>query len=211
MPLVEVEQRSAEWLAMRVGAVTASRIKDVMARLRNGGESQSRKDYKTEIVCERLTGRTYEHYVGPAMQWGIENEALAKAAFEVETGIEVIPSGLAFHPSIKWLMASPDGFLGSDGLIECKCPTTSTHIEYLINKEIPPDYQWQMLCQMACSERSYCEFLSYDPRLPKRLQLFVKRLERDDARILEMETEVEKFLGDVDAMIAALDIREPAR
>jgi putative phage-type endonuclease len=209
MPLVEVEQGSTDWLAMRVGAVTASRVASVMAKLkRKEGEAQARADYKAELVCERLTGLTYEHYVSPSMEWGTENEPLAKAAYEIETGQDVTSAGLAMHQQIKWLMASPDGLVGNDGLIECKCPNTSTHIEYIIGGEVPAEYYWQMMCQMACSGRQWCDFVSYDPRLPKKLQLFVRRLERDDARIGEMEREVEKFLGEVDELIAQLHKRK---
>lgn len=206
MPLVEVEQQSAEWLAMRCGAVTASRVADVMARLvTKNGEAAVRQNYKAEIVCERLTGRTAEHYVSPAMQWGLDNEPLAKAAYEVEIGNEVGPGGIAVHESIKWLAASPDGIVGSDGLVEAKCPNTATHLEYIIAGVVPAEYQWQMLCQLACSERQYADFISFDPRLPKKLQLFVRRLERDNARIARMEEEVVRFLGEVDAVIEKIN------
>src|SRR5690242_18761591 len=114
MALVEVQQQTAEWLQMRTGAVTASRMADVMNRLKNGGESQKRKDYKAELLCERLTNRKADHYVTPAMEWGIDNEPLAKAAYEMQFDVELQPGGLAMHDRIKWLMASPDGLVGSD-------------------------------------------------------------------------------------------------
>lgn len=202
MILEDVIQNSPEWLQMRLGAVTASRVADVMARLvRKDGEAQTRQNYKSELLCERLTGRAAEHYVSPAMEWGIENEPLAKAAYEIETGLDIEPGGIAVHQSIKWLMASPDGLLASNGLVECKCPNTSTHIEYIIAGVVPAEYHWQMLCQMACAERTFCDFVSFDPRLPKNLQLFVRRFERDDARIEQMEREVVKFLSEVDELI----------
>lgn len=205
MPIVDVEQQSPDWLAMRVGAVTASRVADVMAKLvRKNGESAARANYKAELVCERLTGLTYDHFTTAAMQWGIDNEPLAKAAYEIETGLEINPAGLAMHRSIKWLMASPDGLVGEDGLVECKCPTTATHIDYIMQGVVPAEYQPQMLCQMACTERKYCDFVSFDPRLPKKLQLFVRRFERDNARITAMEAEIEKFLSEVDEQIAKL-------
>jgi putative phage-type endonuclease len=205
MPLVEVEQQSPEWLAMRVGCVTGSRMADVMAKLkRKEGEAQCRQDYKAEIVCEILTGRATEHYVSPAMEWGIENEIFARNAYEVEVG-DVQQVGFALHSSIKRFGASPDGLVGADGLVEFKCPNTATHIEYIIQGVVPAEYHWQMLAEMACAERQWCDFVSYDPRLPKRLQLFVRRFEREDARIIEMETEVVKFLAEVDELIAKLD------
>lgn len=203
--IVEVEQQSPDWLSMRIGAVTASRVRDVMAKLKNGEEAATRAAYKAELVCERLTSLAYEHYVSPSMQWGIDNEPLAKASYELATGLAIDPGGLAVHPKIKWLMASPDGLVGEHGLIECKCPNTSTHLGYILAGVVPPDYQPQMLCQMACAERQWCDFVSYDPRLPERLQLFVRRFERDNERIKRMESDVEQFLAEVEEEIALLD------
>ena len=139
------------------------------------------------------------------MEWGTANEAFAKAAYELATGLEVEPIGFALHETIKRLGASPDGGVGSDGLVECKCPTTATHIEYIIAGVVPAEYHWQMLCQMACADRQWCDFVSYDPRLPKRLQLFVRRFEREEARISEMLDEVTRFLAEVDEALGALE------
>jgi putative phage-type endonuclease len=204
MALIEIQQGTAEWLQMRVGSVTASYMANVMEKLKKGGETQARKNYKVELVCERITGLKYEHYVTPSMEWGIENEPLARAAYEVETGFEAKPGGIALHDRIKWLMASPDGLVGEDGLVEFKCPTTATHIEYIGAGVVPPEYHWQMLCQMACSGRKWCDFVSFEPRMPYALQLFIRRMERDDARIAEMEAEVEKFIGEIEDSIIAL-------
>lgn len=204
MALIDVEQGSAEWLQMRIGCVTGSRMSDVMAKLkRKEGEAQCRQDYKSEIVCEALTGRAADHYVSPAMEWGMENEIFARNAYEVEVGT-IEPVGFALHATIKRFGASPDGLVGHSGLVEFKCANTATHIDYIIKGVVPAEYHWQMLAEMACSERDWCDFVSYDPRLPKRLQLFVRRFERDDARIAEMEVEVEKFLAEVDEVIAKL-------
>lgn len=216
--LVEVQQGSAEWVAMRVGIVTGSRIADVVAKLkRKEGESAARRNYKTEVICEILTGRAYDHFVSKEMRWGIENEMFARNAYELHVdaveqagsyqidGESVQRVGFALHPRIARFGASPDVLVGADGLAEFKCPNTSTHLEYIIEGVIPPEYQWQMLAEMACSERQWCDFVSYDPRLPKRLQMFVRRLERDDARIAEMEAEVVKFLAEVDELIAKLN------
>lgn len=205
MPLVEVEQGTAEWLQMRVGCVTGSRMADVMAKLkRKEGEAQTRQDYKAQIVSEILTGRAADHYVSPAMEWGVENEIFARNAYEVEVG-DIQPVGFALHSRIARFGASPDGLVGQDGLVEFKCPNTATHIDYIIRGTVPAEYQWQMLAEMACAERQWCDFVSYDPRLPKRLQLFVRRFERDNSRIAEMEVEVEKFLAEVEEVIAKLN------
>jgi putative phage-type endonuclease len=204
MPLVEVEQGSAEWLLMRVGCVTGSRMADVMAKLkRKDGEAQCRQDYKSEIVCEALTGLSSPHYVSKEMEWGIENEIFARSVYEVEVGT-VEPVGFALHSKIKRFGASPDGLVGTDGLVEFKCPNTSTHIEYILRGVVPAEYQFQMLAEMACAERQWCDFVSYDPRLPKKLQLFVRRFARDEQRIAEMEAEVVKFLTEVDEQIDQL-------
>ena len=205
MLVEDLIQGSPEWLQMRTGCVTGSRMADVMAKLkRKDGEAQTRADYKAEIVCEILTGRAADHYVSPAMQWGSDNEIFARNAYELEVGsTELI--GFALHDSIKRLGASPDGLVGENGLVEFKCPTTATHLDYIIKGVVPAEYHWQMLCEMACTGRKWCDFASYDPRLPKRLQLFVRRFERDDARIAEMEAETQKFLAEVEEVIAKLN------
>jgi putative phage-type endonuclease len=205
MPLIEgLEQGSVEWLQMRIGCVTGSRMADVMAKLkRKEGEAQCRADYKAEIVCEQLTGRAAEHYVSPAMEWGTDNEIFARNAYELEVG-SVEQIGFALHSTIKRFGASPDGLVGENGLVEFKCPTTATHIDYIIKGVVPPEYHWQMLAEMACAERQWCDFVSYDPRLPKKLQLFVRRFERNDAAVEFMEAEVVKFLAEVDEQIERL-------
>lgn len=205
MIIEDLIQGSPEWLQMRCGSVTASRMDDVMKYLNNGTESQARRDYRTEIVCEVLTGRTTEHYVSPAMEWGIETEPVARAAYEISQDCEVEQVGLAIHPTIKNFAASPDGLVGAEGLVEIKCPNTATHIEYLIAGQIPPEYGLQMLAQMACTERKWCDFVSFDPRLPKKFQLFIRRFERDDALVDAVEMEVIKFLAEAEATITALN------
>jgi putative phage-type endonuclease len=208
--IVECEQQSPEWLLMRTGIVTGSRVCDVMAKLkRKEGEAACRQNYRAELVCEILTGRSAEHYVSPAMQWGMDNEVLARNAYEIEFDVQTIQVGFAVHPEIRRFGASPDGLVGTDGLVEFKCPTTQTHIDYIISGEIPTEYRWQMFAEMACAERQWCDFVSYDPRLPKSLQLFVRRLERDDSCIREMEAEVLSFLSEVDFLIERLKKSKP--
>lgn len=205
MPVIEgIEQQTTEWLQMRIGCVTGSRVADVMAKLkRKDGEAQCRADYKSQIVCEILTNRAFDHYVSPAMQWGLDNEIFARNAYEVAVD-SVQQVGFALHAKIQRLGASPDGLVGDDGLVEFKCPNTTTHLEYIITGEVPHEYHWQMLCEMACAERQWCDFVSYDPRLPKHLQLFVRRFHRDDARIAVMEVEVDQFLTEVAEKIETL-------
>jgi hypothetical protein len=212
MPIVEgVEQQTPEWLAMRVGCVTGSRVADVMAKLkRKDSEAAVRRNYKSDIVCEILTGRAVDNYVTPAMEWGIENEEFARTAYELHVDSEVKSIGrdelagdlvrrvgFALHPTIDRFGSSPDALVGSDGLAEFKCPTTATHLEYIIAGVVPEEYVWQMLAEMVCADRQWCDFVSYDPRLPKGLQMFIRRLQRDDNRIAEMEAEIRKFLDEV--------------
>jgi putative phage-type endonuclease len=210
MPLIEVDQGSKEWLEMRSGCVTASRVADVITKLKKGGYSAARNLYLFDVVIGRLTGLNPESYVSPAMEWGMANEDLAKAAYEMKTDRTVEPIGFALHDRINFFGASPDGLVGKDGLIECKCPNTSTHLGYLMAGVVPEDYQPQMLAEMACTGRKWVDFVSYDPRLPKKLQLFVRRFERNDERIAEMEREVELFLGEVANMLERLAQDDPS-
>lgn len=204
--IVDVEQGSAEWIQLRCGLVTASRVADVMAKLKTKDkEAAVRANYRAEIVCETLTGRAADHFVSFDMEWGTANEPLARAAYEIHFGADVDTVGFATHPSIKRFGASPDGLVGADGMVEFKCPATHTHIGYLLENKVPEDYVPQMLAEMACTGRQWCDFVSFDPRLPKRLQMFAIRFMRDEERIAEMEKAVELFLEEVDLTIERLE------
>jgi len=164
-----------------------------MAKIKTG-EAAARRDYRAQLVAEILTGKPQESgFVNAEMQWGTENEPLARAAYEIAKEVMVDTVGLVLHPKIERAAASPDG-LTADGLLEVKCPKTATHLQYVLAGTPPAQYQAQMLWQMACTERAYCDFVSFDPRLPEDLQLFVVRFERDDKRIKDMEDEVTAFL-----------------
>jgi len=207
MPLVEgVKQQSVEWLEMRVGIVTASRMPDVMAKLkRKDGEAAARYNYKKEIVYEILTGRAFDTYVSPAMEWGIENEPLAKAVYEHIYNVEVQDGGFFLHDDLSKFGASPDGLLGDEGCLEIKCPTSGVHLETLISGTIPEEYEWQMLAEMDCANRQWCDFMSFDPRMPKNQKSFIKRFPRDEIRIKEMRDEICKFLLEVIEMIKKME------
>lgn len=209
MKIIDFPQGSAEWLASRAGKVTASRISDVLAKIKSG-ESAARKDYRAQIVAEILTGRPQESsFMNDEMRWGNEQEPFARAAYEVSSDLLVDQVGLVLHPEIDRAAASPDGLAG-DGLVEIKCPKTATHLEYLLSGVTPSKYENQMLWQMACTEREWCDFVSFDPRLPQDLQLFKVRFSRDDKRVKEMETEVRKFLDEVDETLEKLNNRKAA-
>lgn len=205
MKVVEVIQGEDSWKLARAGRVTASRICDVLAKIKSG-EAAARRNYKAQIISEILSGQPQEPgFVSAEMKFGTENEPFARAAYEIANDVMVQQVGLVIHPRIERSAASPDGLVNGDGLLEAKVPNTATHIDYILKGEVPADYQPQILWQMACTGREWCDFVSYDPRLPSHLQLFVKRLERDDKRIAEMEKEVEKFLAEVDETLAALN------
>lgn len=186
-------QGSAEWLQQRLGKVTASRIADVMARTKTG-YGAGRANYMAELLVERLTGQPAEKYVNGAMQWGTDNEPAARAHYEMATGSVVEPVGFVAHPTIIGAGASPDGLVADNGLVEIKCPNTATHIETLLSGEVDGKYIKQMQWQMACTGRQWCDFMSYDPRLPFHLQAKIIRVVRDDKAIAEMEGEVIAFL-----------------
>jgi putative phage-type endonuclease len=208
------DQRTPEWYAARLGKVTASRVADVVATIKSGGYGAGRANYMAQIIAERLTGEKQNEYVNAAMQNGIDCEPDALAAYEFRCDAEVIAVGFIDHPTIPMSGASPDGMVGDDGLVEIKCPTTATHIETLLSGKVPAKYIDQMQWQMACTGRQWCDFASFDPRMPESMRLWVKRVERDDKRIQYLEEEVSKFLGDVDAKVAGLsklyDSREAA-
>ena len=198
-----MEQRSPEWFTARLGKVTASRVADVIAKTKSG-YSASRANYMAELVCERLTGRSGDFYQNAAMVWGTETEPMARSAYEAHSGNLVTETGLVLHSSISDAAASPDGLIDEDGLVEIKCPNTSTHIDTLLDEKVPSKYVTQIMWQMACTGRKWCDFVSYDPRMPEHMQIFVKRVERDDDIIVELEREVEKFLSELDEKITTL-------
>jgi putative phage-type endonuclease len=198
-----MEQRSPEWYAARLGKVTASRVADIIAKTKSG-YSTSRANYMAELVCERLTGKQGDFYQNAAMVWGTETEPMARSAYEAHSGNLVTETGLVLHTSIADAGASPDGLIDEDGLVEIKCPNTSTHIDTLLDEKVPSKYVTQIMWQMACTERKWCDFVSFDPRMPEHMQIFVKRVERDDDMIVELEREVEKFLSELDEKINKL-------
>jgi len=200
---VAIEQGTDAWKALRLGKVTASRVADVLSKGKSG-ESASRKNYRTELVVQRLTGQPGESFTNAAMEWGTATEPMARIAYEVEKQQFVEQVAFVDHPSIEWFGCSPDGLVNDDGLIEIKCPNSTTHIEYLTDQKPPARYIPQMQCQMAVTGRQWCDFVSFDPRLPDDLQLFVVRLERDQEYIEAMEAEVKKFLSEVDEMFTKL-------
>lgn len=194
-----MEQRSEEWFAARLGNVTASRVADVMARTKSG-PAAARTNYMMELLCQRLTGRQEESYTSAAMQRGTDLEPVARSAYEVMTGEVVAESGFVVHPEIDGFGASPDGEVGDKGLIEIKCPNTAQHIQFLRTGKPDGRYLWQMHAQMACTGREWCDFVSYDDRLPESLAFAHIRIQQDMAKTREMIAGVQQFLKELDAL-----------
>lgn len=198
-----MEQRTEEWYAARLGKVTASRVADIIAKTKTG-YSTSRANYMAELICERLTGVRGDFYMNAAMQWGVEKEPEARAVYEAQTGSLVTEVGFTPHNLIKSAGASPDGLVGNDGLVEFKCPITATHLDTILTETVPGRYATQMQWQMACTGRQWCDFVSYDPRLPEELRLFVKRAPRDESVVSMLEREVQSFLNELNDKLAKL-------
>ncbi|WP_449411044.1 lambda exonuclease family protein [Methylobacterium komagatae] len=200
---IELIQGSEEWLAARVGSLGASRVADAIAKTKTG-YGASRANLMAELIAERLTGQPADKFTNAAMQWGNEKEPDARTAYEFMTNADVVQVGIVRHPSIHGTHASPDGLVGGAGLVEIKAPNTNTHIETLLTKKVPEKYVTQMQWQMSCTGRKWCDFVSFDPRMPERMRLFVKRFDRDDDHISRLEIEVAAFLNELEGKMKAL-------
>lgn len=216
---IEIEQLSPEWLEMRKGMVTASMVRNVVAKMKRQKEGdpvkyqQCREDYMIDIVTTRLTGNMSDRYVSKAMQDGIEREPLAIAAYENRLNYIVEPMGFVFHPTIEWYGCSPDGLVGSDICIEAKCPTQATHLRYILEYRdakakgldyAPEEHLPQIKALIGCTERPICHFVSYHPEFPDKLKLLVSPWKRDKGMIDQQETEVEKFLAEAETLEKSL-------
>ena len=200
----EMEQRTDEWYLTRLGKVTASSLYKVLAKTKTG-YGADRGNYMTQLVLERVTGTKADFYTNASMQWGIEQEPFARAAYEATKGVMVEEIAFVPHPTIEMSGASPDGLVGDDGMVEIKCPDSKTMLEcWLSDNPVESKYMAQMQWQMRCADRNWCDYVVFDPRMPPKAQLFVDRVERDDEWIAATEIEVVKFLAEVDAKVAAL-------
>jgi len=197
---IAVEQGTPEWHQLRLGKVTASRVADILAKTKTG-PSASRQNYLIELALQRTTGIIQESYSNAAMEWGTQTEPQARVAYEVNTNNFVDQVAFIDHPSIAWFGCSPDGLVSDRGLVEIKCPNSATHWEYFKFNRPPQKYVIQMQAQIACTGRDWCDFISFDPRMPDRSQLLIVRVDRDEAFIEEMEAEVKKFLSEVEVEV----------
>ena len=197
-------QQTPEWYAARLGKVTASSVHKVLARTKTG-YGADRANYLTQLVLERVTGTKADSYTHGAMQWGIDQEPFARAAYEAAKGLLVDEVGFVQHPTIAMAGASPDGLVGNDGMVEIKCPDSKTALECWLSEDpVESKYFAQMQWQMRCADRAWCDYVVFDPRMPIKAQLFIYRVNRNDTWIKVTEMEVEKFLGEVDSKVAAL-------
>jgi putative phage-type endonuclease len=197
------EQRTDEWFQQRLGKVTASNLHKVLAKTKTG-YGADRGNYMTQLVLERITGNRAEGYTSAAIQWGIEQEQFARAAYEAYRGVLVEEVGFIPHPTIAMAGASPDGLV-EGGMVEIKCPESKTFLEVILsNNPVESKYFAQMQWQMRCADRPWCDYVVFDPRFPPKAQLFIVRVNRDDRWIEEAETEVKKFLAEVEEKVQAL-------
>jgi putative phage-type endonuclease len=203
MDTQNVIQGTDGWKKLRLGKATASKMHDLTARTKTGWGA-SRANYAAQLIAERLTGNSAESYTNAAMQWGTEKEPEARAAYSFFTDAEVSEVGFIDHPRVGMSGASPDGMVGSDGLLEIKCPGTATHLDTLLGAEIDGKYVKQMQWQLACAGRAWCDFVSFDPRLPTELQIKIIRVQRDDSLITSLERDVAEFLAEIDAKMNKL-------
>jgi putative phage-type endonuclease len=200
----EIIQRSDAWHEIRLGKSTASRIADIIAKTKSG-YSSTRDNYMAQLVCERLTGKKGESFTNAAMQHGTDTEPLARSAYEAFSDVMVEEVGFIQHPKIEMAGASPDGLVGLFGMLEIKCPNTATHIDALLTETVPTKYITQMQWQMACAQRQWFDFVSFDPRIRQDLQLFVKRVEFDASYVAMLEEEVIQFLKELDIKVNKLN------
>ncbi|EEP5982084.1 YqaJ viral recombinase family protein [Salmonella enterica] len=205
-----MEQRTDAWYQARLGKVTASRLADVMAKTKSG-YAASRQNYMAELICQRLTGKPEEGFTNAAMMRGTELEPVAREMYALNEFDAVISeAGLIDHPTIAGFAASPDGLVNDDGLIEIKCPNTWTHLQTLKTGVPKRQYLLQMHAQMMCTGRKWCDFVSFDDRLPPELAYFKTRINFDEVLAEEIEQEVVKFLTELETEIQNITHQESA-
>ena len=191
-----MDQRSEEWFQQRLGKGTASKANDMRSKT-----GVKRKNYAIRLLTERRTQMPVDSFVSPAMEWGTENETIARMAYQLknkDSGMAEV--GFLLHPTIENFGASPDGFVDKDGLIEIKCPNSTTHIEWFLAGKVPSTHKNQMIAQLVCTGRTWCDFVSFDPRVGEDIELFVVRFEPTAKEREELEKDVTEFLAEVDEM-----------
>ncbi len=204
------EQGTPGWIKSRIGHLTASRMADAMNFLKTGKPSEARTKYAMELVAERMCDYATDHFVTPAMEYGLEMEPHAKAAYEAKTGVILEPMGFITHPTIEWFGASPDGGVDGIGLAEFKVPTPVTYVRWLANGVVPEEHKPQMLAQLACTGRTWCDFVAFNPRAGVGPQLFMRRYEPEAEEIAKVEEMARQFLAEVDQLFDLVTQKEAA-
>ena len=193
-----------EWIRARLGKLTASRMKDALDFKKNGEEGEARRRYKMELIAERMTDIVVPHHVNSAMEWGLEKEPEAKHHYVLATGHQIQQGAFVDHPEIEYCGCTPDAFVDPDGLLETKCPTTVTHLKWMLAGTVPVKHQPQMALQMMCTGRVWCDFCSYDPRMPEGKRLFIRRYEPTADELKVIERAAIRFLDEVEALFRAV-------
>lgn len=193
-----VVQGTGEWLKARCGKLTASRMADAMATLKNGKPAAARINLLKELIAERMTGESVDHYTSPEMRWGIEQEPNAKAEYEEVTGHILVPATFYDHPEIENFGATPDSLQGKDTVVEFKCPKTSTHVSWIMAGVVPEEHRPQILAQLACTRRKHAVFASYDPRISGPKRLFVREWTPEPEEIAAVESAARDFLVELE-------------
>jgi predicted phage-related endonuclease len=198
-----VNQRSDEWRRLRAGRLTGSRAGAILATLKGGGEPASRRNLRTQLVLERLTQTPQDgDYVSPAMQYGIDREDDARAAYEAETGSVVTPCGFVTHDTLA-AGCSPDGVVGDfTGLIELKCCNSATHLEFLRTNTLPAEHRAQVLHGLWVTGASWCDYVSFDDRFPADLAVRIVRIQRVPGDVAAYELNVRMFFDEVEKELA---------
>lgn len=202
----ELIQGSAEWKLARAGSLGGSSLHEAVARTKSGWGA-SRANLMSRLLVERLTGAPQDTYTNAAMQWGSETEPQARSAYQFEAGVLVKQVGLIKHPTIAGTHSSPDGLIADRGVLEVKCPATTTHLDRLLGDPIPSKYVIQMQWAMACSGRDWCDYVSFDPRVPENMRIHMERVHRDDKHIAELEGQVRQFLDELRIKLVELTAR----
>lgn len=200
--ILDCDQRSDEWRRARVGRVTGSRAGDVLAMLKNGSEAAARRDYRLQLVTERLVGEPQdsELFVNDDMRRGLELEADAFAAYEALTGQLATRVGFIAHNTLM-IGASPDGLIDDNGILELKVPRSATHLRYIRANVMPTDHLPQLLHNLYVTGARYADFMSFDPRFPAPLQTFYVRIERQEDQIRDYERKLLAFLAEIEAEV----------
>ena len=197
-------QTDPGWLHERQGKLGASRVKDALNVLKNGKPSETRNKLLMELVAERMTGASVDNVVTFDMRRGLDLEPDAIALYEFIRGVMCKPAAWIPHPEIANTGATPDSFVGHEGLLEVKCPRQTRLIEWPRLPDVPDEHRLQLIWQQACTGRQWTDFAAYCPDMPEGKQLLVRRF---TATAEELETTAEgvkAFLAEVDALFTVV-------